>query len=299
MKHLIAILLLLLSYNSLSQETIRPDSNIVNKNRLIGISSGVGSVWTGSMLGLWQVWYKGVEKSKWHSFDDSRNWLQMDKAGHFYTAHKLNQLNYGLFRWTGLDPDRSLLISSSISFGYQFTLEMFDAFSQEWGFSWSDMSANALGTASFALQQKFWGEERIIPKYSYSPSPYAHYRPEVLGSTFAESLLKDYNGQTYWMSFSPFSFMKSSNLPEWLCISIGYSANKKLVGSSEYYTDPVSGTVFHSQRELILSFDIDFSKLDIKREWLRVMLKQLNYLKIPFPAFVLRQGDSFLHPFYF
>lgn len=270
-----------------------------NKKRFIGITAGVTSVWTGSMIGLGQVWYSEVNKTGWHSFDDSKNWMQMDKAGHFYTAHKLNQLNYGLFSWTGLNQNTCIAIGSSISFGYQLTLEMFDAFSQEWGFSWSDMAANTLGTASFALQQYFWKEERIIPKFSYSPSPFAKYRPEVLGSNFAESLLKDYNGQTYWLTFSPFTFFKNNQMPKWICLSIGYSAHEKLVGSEDLYYDPITATTFNASREIVFSLDVDFSKLDIKRKWLKTMIKQLNYLKVPFPAIVFRNNGVVLNPFYF
>ena len=34
----------------------------------------------------------------------------------------------------------------------------------------------------------------------------------------------------------------------------------------------------------LLSLDIDFSRLPIKRVWLKAFCKQLNYIKIPFPA---------------
>lgn len=284
---------------SSAQEDSLNIASTLNKNRLIGVSSGVTAVWAGSMIGLGHVWYSEVNKTSWHSFDDSKNWLQMDKAGHFYTAHKISQLNYGLFRWTGLNENTNIAISSGISFGYQFTLEMLDAFSEEWGFSWSDMAANLLGTGSFALQQIFWKEERIIPKFSYSPSSYAKYRPEVLGSSFAESLLKDYNGQTYWLSFSPFTFIDNDRLPKWLCLSVGYSVNAKLVGSEETYYDPMTTLNFTSSRELVFSLDIDFNKLNIKRKWLKTMLKQLNYLKVPFPAVVFRKGEAIFKPFYF
>ena len=60
------------------------------KGRTIGVSTGIGAVWAGSMIGLHGIWYKGMERSKWHTFDDSREWLQMDKAGHVYTANKIS-----------------------------------------------------------------------------------------------------------------------------------------------------------------------------------------------------------------
>lgn len=243
------------------------------------------------MIGLSQVWYSQVEKSPWHSFDDSKNWLQMDKVGHFYISHKISQFCRDKYVWSGVDNKTATWIGAGISIGYQTTFEFFDAYSANWGFSWSDVAANTLGTVSYTAQSLIWDEERIIPKFSYSPTEFAAVRPAVLGSTFAESLLKDYNGQTYWLSFSPGTFFKDSKIPKWACISIGYSAHAKLKGDQESYADPLTGINYQSQREFLLSLDIDFSRLPIKRPWLKAIVKQFNYVKIPFPALRLRGGE--------
>jgi len=268
-------------------------SDSLSNGRLIGVSVGVGTVWAGSMIGLSQIWYADSEKTKWHSFDDSKDWLQMDKAGHYYTAYKLNMLTTDLFRWSGFNRRKSLWLGTGVSLGYQTTLEMLDAYNADWGFSWSDMLANGLGTASYMTQQLIWDEERFVPKFSYYPTKYAAIRPEILGSNFAESLLKDYNGQTYWLSFSPGTFMKDSKFPKWACISIGYGIDKKLVGSEEYYLDSATGNEYFSSREILLSLDIDFSKIPVKKPWLKALLKQFNYLKVPFPAIGIRNGKVF------
>lgn len=283
-------LLLIVSLTVNAQNSFFEPSDSLNKGRFIGVTTGIAGAWGGSIVGLSQVWYDGVDKTKWHTFDDSKNWLQMDKVGHFYTAHKINQLTTDLYRWSGYDRRKSLWIGTGVSMGYQTTLEMFDAYSAEWGFSWSDMAANTLGSASYLTQQLIWDEERIIPKFSYSPSKFASIRPEILGGTFAESLLKDYNGQTYWLSFSPGTFFKNSKFPKWACISLGYSAHEKLVGSESEYVDVQSGITYHEQREYILSLDIDFSRIPAKRPWVKTLLKQFNYLKVPFPSLILRDG---------
>ncbi len=277
---------------SMSQSFFLPADSL-NKPRLIGVSSGVAAVWAGSMIGLSQVWYKDIPKSKFHTFDDSKEWMQMDKAGHFYAAYKINHLTSDLFIWSGLNKKTSLWLGTGISLGYQTTFEIFDGYSQQWGFSWSDMTANAVGSFSYLGQQLVWGEERIIPKFSTFPTEFAAVRPEVLGSTFGESFLKDYNGQTYWLSFSPGTFFKNSRVPKWACISVGYSVHEKLVGDADTYFDATSGITYSAKREVKLSLDIDFSKLPIKRPWLKAVVKQFNYLKIPFPTLIYR-GDKFV-----
>lgn len=270
------------------------------KGRTIGVSTGIGVVWAGSMIGLSQVWYKGMEKTPWHTFDDSREWLQMDKAGHLYTANKIGILTGDLYQWAGWKNQSAAWMGFGVGMGYMLTLECLDASGKEWGFSWSDVGANTLGASMYLAQQLGWKEQRVLMKFSYTNSPYAKYRPEALGKTFPERLLKDYNGQTYWMSVSPGTFMKNGKFPKWLCFSVGYSIDGKLHGSDNVYTVEHNGEslTFHAQRQFLFSMDIDFSRLPIKKPWLKAIVKQFNYLKLPFPAIVItgnKWGGSWLY----
>ena len=295
---LVLLLFNFISFNSKGQDRFITNADTINKSRVIGTSIGIGSVWTGSMIGLSQVWYSEITKTTFHTFDDSKNWLQMDKVGHFYAAYKINMLTTEAYIWSGIKKKKATLIGAGISIGYQTSFALFDAYSADWGFSWTDIIANTIGTASYSAQILAWNEERIIPKFSYHPTDYAAIRPKILGSTFTESLLKDYNGQTYWLSFSPATFFKSSKIPKWACVSIGYSVKEKIVGDAENFID-INGTEYNSQRQFLLSLDIDFSRLNIKKPWLRKIVKQLNYLKIPFPALIISNGEIIGNPLYF
>lgn len=279
------------SINGYSQDLFL-HADTLNNKRFIGVTSSVSLAWIGSMTALSQIWYKDIPKSKFHTFDDSRNWLQMDKVGHFHFAYKINHLTSQSFIWSGLDRRKSAWIGAGVSLGYQATFEIFDGMTKEWGFSWSDIAANTLGSGAYLAQQLIWEEERIIPKFSSFPSSFAQVRPTILGNTFTESIFKDYNGQTYWLSFNPSMFLKNSRIPKWASISIGYSVNAKLVGDESSYLDPITGINYHEQREFLLSLDIDFSQLPIKRPWLKMIVKQFNQLKIPFPALIYR-GKQF------
>jgi hypothetical protein len=104
--------------------------------------------------------------------------------------------------------------------------------------------------------------------------------------------LKDYNGQTYWLSFNPFLFSTHSKFPKWLCLSFGYSVDAKLVGNSESYIYTIGSDqiTYLSKRQFLASLDIDFSRIPAKKPWVKTILKQLNYVKIPFPALILQNG---------
>jgi hypothetical protein len=276
-------------------------SDTLNKKRLTGIGIATGTTWAGSMTALYTVWYGKQELSGFHAYDDSRSWLQMDKLGHVYTAWKINDLSSSMFRWTGLDRKRSLLVGSSVAWGYQATLEVFDGLSEDWGFSWADLASNTVGVLGYASQELLWKEQRLIPKFSYRPTEFAAYRPEVLGGNFTESLLKDYNGQSYWLSISPGNFMDEGKFPNWLCFSIGYSAHERLYGDEDQAILSLGGEnrSFDSSREWLFSLDLDLSRIPVKKKWASLILKQLNHLKVPFPAIVFREGKLYGKALYF
>jgi hypothetical protein len=284
-------LALLIGFNVWSQSTLLSPSDSLNNKRLIGSSIGTGVIWSGSIIGLSTVWYKDFPKSSFHTFDDSREWMQMDKMGHVFTAYHLSDKVYKLYRWSGLDRKKSALIGAGVGWGYQMSFEFLDAQSAGWGFSWSDVGANTIGSGLFLSQELLWKEQYLKLKFSYSPSDFAQYRPAILGATFPERLLKDYNGQTYWLTFSPGSIFPKSNIPAWIAIAAGYSVDAKLVGSNDFFKTADGLKSFTAKREFILSLDLDVTKLPIKKTWLKKVLSPFNVIKIPFPALVFRGND--------
>lgn len=264
----------------------------IKKNRVITTSSLVGGIYVGSFVALNQIWYADYEKTKLHSFNDSKNWLQMDKVGHFYSAYHFSELVAKSYRWSGVRRKNAALIGAGVGWGYQFSIELLDGYSSGWGFSWTDITSNTIGSLLYLSQELIFSKQVLKVKFSYLPSDYAKYRPNILGSNFSEKLLKDYNAQTYWLSFSPFQFKKDSKL-KWLALALGYSVDSKIIGDAEYYLSPDGKREFFSKREWILSFDIDVKELPIKKQWLKSLLSPFNSIKIPFPAVIWRGNNCY------
>lgn len=284
----ILLILLLIPALIWSQEktSFFTSSDSLNKARVIGVSTGVGAVYAGSMIGLSQVWYKDQAKTNFTFFNDNHHWLQMDKLGHTYTAYWIQNRVHALYRWSGVSRGNSLLISGLYSFAFQGTFELMDGFSEGYGFSYGDVLANTGGILLFTSQELLFKKQILVPKFSFYPSPYAKYRPEVLGSGI-EQLLKDYNAQTYWLSVSLGDITpKNWKVPDWLCLSVGYSVREKLKSDVEYYAVQQGTEIksFSAYREVFLSLDINLSKIPVKKPWLKALLSNFNVLKIPFPA---------------
>ena len=290
-----------LSYSSSAQGFLTPADSL-NKKRLIGVSITGGVAWAGSITALQFVWYKDFDKSPFHFFNDSREWNQMDKMGHLYTSWQFGRFVGDLYEWSGLNHRKSALIGAGFSLGYMTTFELLDATNVQWGFSWSDVLFNSLGSATYFTQEFLWNKQYAHFKFSYHDSKLAQYRPELLGNDFTSKLLKDYNGQTYWMSFNPIHwFNPESKIPEWINISLGYSTNNQLIGDGGTYIVSNGGTQqsFTPYRQLFLSFDMNFEAIPTQSRLLKLVFRGLNFIKVPFPAIEFSKGKLGFRPFYF
>mgnify|MGYP002620776737 CR=1 FL=1 len=289
-----------MNHNSHAQ-FLKP-ADTLNKKRVLGVSITGSALWAGSITGLYFVWYKDFPKSGFHVFDDSREWQQMDKVGHMYTAFQFSRFAGDLFEWSGLNHKKSSWIGFGYSLGYMTTFELLDATNEHWGFSWSDVGFNVLGSATYWGQEYFFNKQYVQFKFSSHPTDLAQYRPDVLGDNFASRILKDYNGQTYWMSFNPvYWFKKESKIPEWINLSFGYSINNQLLGDGGTYvvTDGSNQQSFTPYRQYFFSFDVNFEAIPTDRRWLKLIFRGLNYFKVPFPALEFSQGKIGFRPLYF
>jgi len=273
----------------------------LNSTRFWTVNGTLAGATVASHGSLYFIWYKNEQLESFHFFNDCSNWLQMDKVGHGFTAYHLNRISSDMYRWSGVHSGKSTLIGFGFSMTYLGILELMDGFSSGWGFSGCDILANFCGSTLYSGQELLFKRQFVLPKFSFSRSPYAAYRPEVLGSTYLEELLKDYNGQTYWLSFSPFGFSEKTSFLDWLCLSIGYGSDQQLVGNSSSYAYMENGEIktFHASRQWLFSLDIDLSRIPVKRDWLKKALKQLNVLKIPFPTLTISPSTQAFHWLYF
>lgn len=329
-KVVILIHLILFSFGCFSQNTklsmeastssFLIPSDSLNRPRLKTLA------WTGAatygivLVGLNEAWYKDYERVGFHFFDDGGEWKNMDKWGHLFTAYFESEWIYGLSKWSGVNDRSSIWIGAGMASAFQLTVEILDAHSAEWGFSWKDVAANTGGAALFALQQSLWKEQRIRVKFSAHPvdhsrSPIfsadgsstssAHRRAEeVFGSNGAQALLKDYNGQTYWLSINPYSFTGKSPESHWqaLNIALGIGAENMYGGYGNSWSEEGQRYRIEDSRvhQYYLSLDVDWSRIRTNKPWVRVLLNTLNVIKLPFPALeYASSGKMKFHPLYF
>ncbi len=262
---------------------------------------GAGAIaYTGTVIGLSDVWYSQFDRSKFHFYNDWGIWRNIDKLGHAYTAYLYTDLIYDINKWVGMKDRKSLWMAAGAASLFQLTIEVLDGYSERWGFSPWDIASNTAGSAFFVVQHLLWQEQRIRLKYSAFPQSYSTavipslnnkgtmtYQErveELYGKGIASRIIKDYNGQTYWLSVNLASFGVPH--PEWLNWAVGIGAsdlydgdnNKWISDGINYYAPFPQRTVFY------LSPDINWSAFKGENAFLNTILDLLNYLKAPLPA---------------
>lgn len=282
------LLILLFSFNCIGQnklETFLTPSDTLNVARVKAVTISYTAAATASLVGLGYVWYSDYEKSSFHFINDNPHWLQMDKAGHLYSGYHLTRAGVELLRWSGMESDKSAVVGAVSGFVVLSAVEVLDGFSAEWGASTGDLIANASGAGLYLAQDLLWREQRITPKYSFHTTQYAAMRPDLLGANLQEQLLKDYNGQTYWLSVNVHSFIKSESIPKFINVAFGYGANG--MTSAQQLEVIVGQNMLERNRQFYVSLDLDLTKIPTRSHFLKTFFSVFNTIKIPAPTFEL------------
>ena len=265
--------------------------NIKRRNAII-ISEGI--VLSGALISLNELWYKKYPQRNFHLKNDYNQWKQMDKVGHFMTSYYVGKLGMDALNWAGVSKKNQLIYGAGIGFVFLSAVEILDGFSEEWGASTSDVIANAAGTGFLIGQELLWKEQRISVKYSFHQTNYAKQRPAILGENYFQQTLKDYNGQTYWLSANIWSFNKKSTIPKWLNIALGYGSEGMLYGNT------TTSTLNTPYRQFHLSLDVDLTKIKTNSEFLKSVFSFVNFIKIPAPTIEINtKGKVRFHYLYF
>ena len=125
--------------------------------------------------------------------------------------------------------------------------------------------------------------------------------PGELGNNWKSRLLKDYNGQTYWLSFNIRSFLGTvSSFPRWANIAVGYGG-EGMTGANENPREKngISIPEFKRYRQFYLAPDADLYRIESKQPVVNNISYLLRFIKMPAPTLELSQQKLKFHPIYF
>ena len=294
---MVLIFISVFSTDSKSIDTLKLKKN----KKFYSFLAAEGIVLTGGITYLSKQWYSDKKRVPFHFYNDLRGWNQVDKFGHFYASYIESDIGYSLMKKFNFSEKKALYLGGFQGLILETPIEIFDAYYDGWGFSLSDMVANAAGSLFFIFQQKIFKEQIIKPKLSFSRSKYARIANGYLGkNNIISEFLYDYNGYTFWFSISPRSIFPRSKIPKWVNISFGYGSDG-MIGEfknlSSYKGIEIPN--FERFRQFYLSLDIDFSKIKTNSKFMKGVFTTLSYIKIPLPTLEISQKKIKGHFIYF
>ncbi|MCC7318987.1 MAG: DUF2279 domain-containing protein [Bacteroidales bacterium] len=277
-----------------------------HSKRFTGLVTSITVGYAGALIGLNELWYKDYPRSSFHFINDAKEWQQIDKAGHVVTPYLEARYIMQLYEWSGVDHRKAAWYGGLTAFVMQNTIEIFDGFSKEWGASLPDIGANFVGASVMVGQELLWNEQRIslkvMPSYvNYSDPELQQRSNQLFGSNYLQRFIKDYNAINVWVSVNPASFNSKQRRLKWLNVAVGYGAGGMFGGYDNQWTD-ASGN-FHNRddiqryRKLLVSLDIDLSRVPTRSRYMRLLLDALNIIKVPAPTLEWNsKGEILFHP---
>ena len=294
---MVLIFISVFSTDSKSIDTLKLKKN----KKFYTFLAAEGIVLTGGITYLSKQWYSDKKRVPFHFYNDLRGWNQVDKFGHFYASYIESDIGYSLMKKFNFSEKKSLYLGGFQGLILETPIEIFDAYYDGWGFSLSDMVANAAGSLFFIFQQKIFKEQIIKPKLSFSRSKYARVANGYLGkNNIVSEFLYDYNGYTFWFSISPRSIFPRSKIPKWFNVSFGYGSDG-MIGEFKNLSSYKGVEIpnFERFRQFYLSLDIDFSKIKTNSKFMKGVFTTLSYIKIPLPTLEISQKKIKGHFIYF
>jgi len=292
MRFILIVVLFSYTANLESKSFVLEDYSFKDK-KLKHLVISESAVFSLALVCLNELWYKNYPKSNFHFVNDNSSWLQMDKFGHAATSYYGGVNGIKLYKWAGLEYIKAVWVGGLTGFLFNSTIEILDGFSANWGASLGDVFANSMGSLLAISQELFWKEQKVMLKYSYSKSVIADSNNELFGNTILQRSLKDYNGQTYWLSLNINSLfeLEKSSFPKWLNFALGYSGNGMISAQNK--------TGDNRYRQFLFSLDVDLTRINTKNKFLKKLTHVFSFVKIPFPTFEFSNNQLKLHSIYF
>lgn len=301
--------ILLILVNLILSGQVSSKENNISKNDTSSISSSnictavmaVSTYYAISMYIMGKTWYKDKDIVPFHFYNDNSGYLQVDKFGHAFGAYTYSFIGYHGLKMMGMNNLESLIYGGSLGFIMQAPIEIMDGIHEGYGFSWGDIIANTLGSGIVISQQLLFDNQLVKYKFTYWKSKYSESANGMLGTSFIDGIFKDYNAHTYWLSLPINAIHNNNNIPEWLNFAVGYGAGGmygEFTNESTYHGVDLPKT--ERYRRILISLDIDWTKIRTESTILKTILDGFTLVKVPFPAVEINsKGEVLLHLIYY
>lgn len=234
-----------------------------------------------------------AETSEFKFQEDGNYALYLDEPGHVFSSYYASYFFTDACLAAGIDYESSMLTGGLLGFGYTLYIEILDGYGANWGFSTSDMIANALGSGLYIASAYVPALESVQLKFSYWPAEWHGEHSRQPHDFFVD----DYSSQTFYLTVNLHDALPASvedYVPDWLNVAVGYAARNLCDGANpdydcsystfSMYSDQYGGPIY-GQRRIILALDYDLQRIIPEGPaWVNWLVQTVNFVKLPAPA---------------
>jgi Predicted periplasmic lipoprotein (DUF2279) len=234
------------------------------EEKALTLNLGIGAVVVGWGFANWDYGTGGPRFQDEGWFGRETDEGGADKLGHLYTAYLFSHLFAGQYERWDFEKDEAIKWGALSSLGITGLIEVGDAFSDRYGFSYQDMVFNTLGAAAGYLLWSF-------PELSRKIDLRVEYNPFLSGDREFD-ITTDYDRLSYLIAFKAegFDFIENPYL-KYLELHVGFRARNYAAYSDRPDVDL-------RKQFLYVGIGLNLSKL--LRPYLDVPV--FNYFQMPY-----------------
>ena len=241
-------------------------AGLTKKQKAVLLNAGVVAAVTAYGVGYWDYFQTAPKASSEGWFGRTTSSGGMDKLGHSWTSYSVANLYSYVYRWWDIDDQTANTLGALSSFGIQTVIELGDAFSGDYGFSYEDAIMNAMGAGAAYIRGRY-------PSLARKVDFRLEYKPSKL-SDLTNDLLTDYENQRYLIALKLDGFdMFHESALSYLELHAGYQARGyegHIVGSDD------------DDRRRSYYFGVGFNVSKLVQNY--VNLGVFDYLQIPYTS---------------
>lgn len=250
----------------------KASSGFSKEEKAVMLNAGVLAAVAAYGVGFWDYFQTAPKASSEGWFGRTTDHGGMDKLGHFWMTYSISHLYSYLYRWWDFSPGEANALGALSGLGIQTAMELGDAFSGGFGFSYEDAIMNAIGAgAAYTLGRYPEIARKIDFRLQYKPHSF---------SDLTDDILTDYENQRYLIALKLDGFdMFHDTYLSYLELHLGYQARG--------YESFVPGSNDDDRRRSFY-FGVGFNVSKLVRKYTDIGI--FDYLQIPYTSVGVTSG---------
>lgn len=244
---------------------LESSGSLTKEQKALILNVGVGGAIMAYGVGFWDYFQTAPKAGNEGWFGRTTKNGGADKVGHFWSTYATSHLFSYVYRWWDFEAEQANTLGALSGLGVQTLMEVGDAFSGDFGFSYEDALMNVAGAgAAYILGKYPWLSDKIAFRLEYRPESF---------SDLTGDLLTEYERQRYLIALKlgGFEMFKDSYL-SYLELHAGYFTRG--------YDDFTPGGEDDRKRSVFFGVGLNVNKL--VRNF--VDINVFDYLQVPYTS---------------